>query len=357
MQARPLTHWNTARPVLKPFALRPGDTIGVLTPSSPSYTANEELFANGVANLERLGLKVKLGSLTEKRGSQGFRSGTAEERAKEFMDLILDDQVHGMITTIGGYTSSSLIPYLDFDEIRKQRKIFCGYSDITSLHLAILKFAGLRTVYGPAVMCWFGDWKDGEPKSTHWFMEAVSKHTVGPRAVAMPEMWSNHARSWATGAWKTVTREWKKQDGWLPLAEGVAEAPIVALNFNTLLSAAGTPYFPDLRGCILILEDMEAPMGRTERSLSQLLYMGVFDELKGLIIGKPEFFKGDEAPMTYEELFLEIIGPRNYPIVGRFDCGHTLPMIAIPQMTPVRLSVTRTRGVSFEFLDGGIETR
>ena len=147
--------------MIKPRRLAPGDTIGVFTPSSPSYISNEELFSQGLLNLKRLGFKVKLGDVTARRGSEGYRSASPEERARELMELIADHQVHAVMSTIGGNNSSSLIGYLDFDLIREKRKLMCGYSDVTSLHLAIQKFSGLSTVYGPAVMCWFGDWPDG----------------------------------------------------------------------------------------------------------------------------------------------------------------------------------------------------
>ncbi|WP_417353668.1 LD-carboxypeptidase, partial [Flavobacterium alkalisoli] len=122
--------------ILKPYKLNKGDTIGIFTPSSPAYRANEELFLNGVKNIEALGFKVKLGSLTAKRASQGYRSGTPKERAQEFMELIKDDEVKCLISTIGGMNSNSIIPYLDFDLIREKRKIICGYSDVSSLHLS-----------------------------------------------------------------------------------------------------------------------------------------------------------------------------------------------------------------------------
>ena len=349
--------FDEKQPLLKPYALRPGDTIGVFTPSSPAYIDGEELFLNGIENLKRLGFKVKLGNLTAKRGTQGYRSGTAEDRAKEFMGLILDDEVHGLISTIGGSNSSSMLGYLDYDAIRAKRKIMCGYSDVTSLHLAMMKFAGLSTIYGPSAICWFSDWPDGIAESSQWFLESLSTHTSGSRAIEVPNKWSNHRRGWANGDWKAIPRQWQEQDGWCCLNPGMIEAPIVALNLNTMLASAGTAYFPDLRGKILLLEDMEAPMGRTERSLRQLQYLGVFDDICGLIIGKPEVFDSNEAPFSYEDLFLEILGERPYPIVGRFDCSHTVPMISIPQQVPVRLNAKGNKNVSFEFLDGGVISR
>jgi len=80
--------------------------------------------------------------------------------------LLTDPEVAGLLSTIGGMNSSSMIPFLDFERIRQERKSICGFSDVTSLHMAILKFSGLRTVYGPSVMCRFGDWPHGIPESS-----------------------------------------------------------------------------------------------------------------------------------------------------------------------------------------------
>lgn len=341
--------------ILKPFGLKSGATLGIFTPSSPAYVWNEGLFENGVQNLKRLGFGVKVGSLTESRGSQGYRSGTPQDRASEFMELIEDPKVDGLISTIGGMNSSSLIPFLDFDKIRKSRKIICGFSDVTSLHLAILKFAGLRTIYGPSVMCWFGDWPNGVEESQEWFLDASMRHMNGSRSVKTPSHWSNHKRRWDNGDWKTVSREWYPNDGWRILSEGSIEAPILALNLNTLTSAAGTAYWPDFRDKILLLEDMEAPLSRTERALNQLKYIGVFDQIKGLIIGKPEVYDQQGASFGYDELIQEIVGPRSYPIISNFDCSHCVPMISIPQLAPVKLVAHHGSQVSFEFTNGSLE--
>ena len=139
------------------------------------------------------------------------------------------------------------------------------------------------------------------------------------------------------------------------LSEGVAEGPILALNLNTTLSAAGTEYWPNFEGKILLLEDMEAPLSSTERSLQHLKFLNVFDQVQGLIIGKPEFYQQQGAPFGYSDLISEVVGPRSYPIMTEFDCGHTVPMISIPQLTPVRLQAEGTNKVNFVFLDGGVE--
>ncbi len=181
--------------MIKPIALKPGDTIGVFTPSSPGYTHNSGLFENGLKNIEKMGFKVKLGSVTKSRKSEGYRSASPKERAAEMMELINDPEVRGLIATIGGMNSNSLIPFLDFNKIRETRKVICGFSDVTSLHLSIAMYSGLRTFYGPTVMCWFGDWPDGIPESTESFLQAVMHHTSGSRNFSVPKKWSNHKRN------------------------------------------------------------------------------------------------------------------------------------------------------------------
>ena len=108
-------------------------------------------------------------------------------------------------------------------------------------------------------------------------------------------------------------------------------------------------HWPDLEGIILLIEDMAAPLSRTERLLRQLQFTGAFDKIRGLIIGKPESFDQEGAPFGYDDLFREVIGSRVYPIVSNFDCGHTLPMISIPQLSRVRLDATLRRP-TFTFL-------
>ncbi|OFZ31037.1 MAG: hypothetical protein A2622_00070 [Bdellovibrionales bacterium RIFCSPHIGHO2_01_FULL_40_29] len=341
--------------IIKPKALKKGSTLGIFTPSSPAYKWNEGLFANGLETLKRLGFNIKLGQLTASRGFEGYRSGSPKERAEEFMGLIEDPEVDGLISTIGGMNSSSTIPYLNFQKIRHERKLICGFSDVTSLHMAILKYSGLKTIYGPSVMCWFGEWPNGIAESSNWFLDAVVHHQNGKRAVLAPEKWSNHKRRWDNSDWKSLPREWQKNEGWRVLSAGVAKAPILALNLNTLMSAAGTSYWPDFAGKILLLEDMEALLSRTERSLQQLNFIGVFDQIAGLIIGKPESYNQEAAPFDYDDLFREIIGVRSYPIISNFDCSHCVPMISIPQLSLVELNAKDTFKVSLQFLEGGIE--
>ncbi len=320
-------------PLVRPPALLPGDTVGVFAPSSPTHVQMRDKYEHGLDVLRRLGYRVKEGPLTASRTAQGYRSGTPQARAAELMELWLDPSVRAVISTIGGSNSASLIPYLDFSAMRATPKVLCGYSDVTSLHLAFLARAGVSTFYGPAVLPSFAEWPDMLPETRDSFLAAVSRVEGAPRMLEPPRRWSNHARSWAgaEGPWKTEPRHFEENAGWRCLRAGEVRAPVLVANLNTLCSNAGTDVFPALDGWILVVEEMDAPMSRVERNLRQLERIGVFDRVAGLVMGKPEFFRDEGAPFSMDELLLEIVGDREMPIVSGFDCGHTHPMLTIAQ--------------------------
>jgi muramoyltetrapeptide carboxypeptidase len=240
------------RALVRPPRLQPGNCIGIFTPSSPLHAgAFLEKFQHGKAMLERAGFKVKLGGVTASGKSEGYRSAGPLERAREFMDLYLDPTVHGLMSTVGGYNTSSFIEHLDYEAIRLTPKVVVGYSDLTSLHCAILTRAGVSTFYGPALFPSFGEWPQPPSETVEGFLEAVSKPWTGPRVMPVPSRWSRHFRNATNGEWKNVPRQWVNESGWRVLRPGMAEGPLYALNLNTLLTHAGTDTFPDLEGGIL----------------------------------------------------------------------------------------------------------
>ncbi len=324
--------------LIRPAALRPGDTVGVCTPSQPANVLFREKYQHGVGEIERLGFRVLEGQLTSRVTAQGYRSGTPRERAAELMALFRDPAVRGIVATIGGSCSASLIPYLDFDAIRQNPKIFCGYSDVTSLHLALLAHAGISTFYGPAVMPSFGEWPTVLPETRDSFLAAVTATQPAEREMLAPARYSRHFRDAKSDAWKTVPREWLLNPGPQVIYPGTVEAPCVAANLNTLLSAAGTDYFPDLTGRVLLLEEMSAELSMEERNLRHLERLGVFERVAGVLIGKPEFYSNEGAPFEYADLVREIVPQRaGVPVVMEVDVAHTVPMLTIAQETRVRV--------------------
>jgi muramoyltetrapeptide carboxypeptidase LdcA involved in peptidoglycan recycling len=118
---------------------------------------------------------------------------------------------------------------------------------------------------------------------------------------------------------------------------GEARAPLIGANLNTLVALAGTPYFPRVSGHVLAIEEMDAPFSHYERNLRQLQLMGVFDDIAGLIVSKPETPDAQGAPFGADDLLREVLGDVRYPVVVDADMGHTHPMITLAQGTPVAL--------------------
>lgn len=338
------------KPLIRPPALLPGSKIGIFTPSAPSNVNLRDKYLHGLIVLRKMGFEILEGELTRSQKSQGYRSGTPKERADEFMSLIRNKEITAMISTVGGANSSSMIPYLDFDEIRACPKVICGYSDVTSLHMAILAYSGLSTFYGPAVMPSFGEWPDILPETKESFLHAVQLHREGSRRLKPPAHWSNHCR-FGPGEWKTVPRQFLKNDGWRTLNSGSAIGSLIVANLNTLTTAAGTSYFPKLEGKILLIEEMNAPLSEEERDLRHLERLGVFDIIHGLVVSKPEVYDQQGAPFNYDDLILEVVGTnRKYPILTQFDCGHANPTLTLAEMCEVKVEAKRDFETNFEIL-------
>ncbi len=325
--------------LLKPILKQRQLTVGIFTPSSPAHVGLRDKFMHGVDNLRSLGFKVKLGELTASQSIQHHRTASGQSRAAEFMSLISDENIDIVMANIGGHNTSSLLPYLDYDLIRRSRKLICGYSDVTSLHMAIMTQSGLSTCYGPALTPSFGEWPLPDPTTLHYFRQLLSGGA--PYAIEAPPQWSNHFRDYARGRWKEGVKIYTNNPGWRGLKHGRVSAPLVCVNLSTVLAIAGTPYFPDLNGAILLIEDMEVSLSMFERRLMHLKLLGVFEGIKGLIFSKIEFPEKDLAYEAYESVLEEICAAYTFPIVSNFDCGHTVPMISFCQGASVTLEVAQ----------------
>lgn len=253
------------------------------------------------------------------------------------MELFLDPAIDGIMTTIGGSCSISVIEYLDFSAIAQHPKVFCGYSDITSLHMALMVKAGLRTFYGPALVPSFGEHPDILEYSKQSFLDTVVRPFTGPRTLQPPSEWSNQLRDAFTDEWKTGQRKMQPNSGWSIVRQGHVEAPLVAVNLNTFSNTLGTDVQPNLNGCILLIEEMTSLLEMEERKLWQLRRAGVFDQIQGLIVSKPDSFDACKADFRYTDILLEATNGYKFPIMTEFDCGHTYPMITVAQGTRTRL--------------------
>lgn len=135
--------------------LKVGDSIGIFSPSSPITYSCPKRFARAKKYLQNKGFKIVEGTLTGKYDF--YRSGSIMERAEELNNLIRNTEIKCIMTTIGGMNSNSILPFIDYDEFKRNPKIIVGYSDATAILLAIYAQTGINTYYGPALVALFGE--------------------------------------------------------------------------------------------------------------------------------------------------------------------------------------------------------
>jgi muramoyltetrapeptide carboxypeptidase LdcA involved in peptidoglycan recycling len=238
---------------------------------------------------------------------------------------------------IGGYNTASILPYLDYEKIKKSKKIFCGYSDITAIQMAVISKAKIPTIYGASLIPTFGEYNGVLKFIKDSFLNAIFNKEY---ELAVPYEWSNQMLDAFSDEWKIKKREFEKNQGWKILNNGKAIGKVLVFNINTLVSLLGNEYIPEIENSIVILEEMNASLDIEERNINALKLNGLFDKIKGLIFSKPETFDSKKSNMKYEDLISEIIGDRTYPIIYNFDCGHTIPSICIPQLSIIEIIAT-----------------
>jgi len=297
---------------LRPRALRPGDTIAVVAPSSP---AGAKRLDYGAGLLRDSGFDVRL--MPSTRTGRGYLAGeSAEAVAAELSACFADPTVHGILCARGGYGAMHLLPYLDWEAIRVNPKPFCGYSDITALHLAIRREAGFVTFHGSMVQR-----QGAEPELHPW-------SAAGLRAALT-----------ATTPLGTIS---SPQDGprTTAVVPGVATGPLVGGNLTLVAALTGTRWQLDARNCVLLLEDTDEAPYRVDRMLTQLLLAGAFDGVRGVLFGDSptcEAPQGDSRSFPLTAVLHERLAALGVPVLYGFPCGHTPWRATLPLGVPVTL--------------------
>jgi len=292
----------------KPHRLNYGDTLGIIAPASAP--PDPKAIDRSVEVLERLGFKPKLAPKVRKRW--GFLAGSDRDRAGDLMKMFTDPKVDGVICVRGGYGTARLLPLLDYGAIRKNPKVFIGYSDITSLHCAFLKISGLISFHGPMLNSDFIK-KDLPDFTLQSFLRALMQ-PVAPGSVSQ-----GYKK-------KTVTI----------LRGGKASGPLLGGNLSILCTTLGTAWQPSFKRVILFLEDLAEEPYRFDRMLTQLLNAGVLQQVAGVAIGinancGDKAKKSKEYRQTMEDVMRDRLLPLKVPIVTGLPFGHiplnaTLPI-------------------------------
>ena len=307
-----------------PKELNRGDEIRIVAPSRSMSVLKEEIVKIAKTNLEKIGFKVTFGKNTLKSSNEDFKCAAINERVEDLNDAFKDKNVKAIITAIGGYNVNQLLDYIDYNLIKKNPKIICGFSDNTALINAIYAKTGLITFCGPQFFS-FG-MKYGLEYTIDYFKKIFMEKT--DIEIKSSELWSND--KWMKNQ---EEREFINNKGMEVIQYGEAEGKIIGGNLCTLNLLQGTEYMPDLDNSILFIEDDgetgKAFMKEFDRNLQSLLHSAKGKKIRGLVIGRSEKIsemdrnKWKEIIETKREL-------KNIPIIINADIGHTTPIFTFP---------------------------
>jgi muramoyltetrapeptide carboxypeptidase len=314
--------------LIKPKALKVGDTIGLITPGS---FIDDKGLAKAISNIETLGFKVKLSKNIRK--IRGYNAGTKQERVDDLHSMFADKEVDGIWAARGGYGSVGLLPMIDFDLIKANPKVFVGYSDITALHLAIFQKTGIVTFHGPVASSNFTDY------TVKYLKNMIMKTSIPIKVFPSTE---NDKKS-------------KENKFFEPhiFNKGETIGRIIGGNLSLIDSMIGTDWELNLDNKLLFIEDIgEAPY-RIDKMMTHINQSIGFVKAKGLVLGVFEDCKkpDDEESLELPETFIDNINNLKIPSSYGFSFGHidnqfTFPMGILAKMNAEERSI--------EFLENAV---
>lgn len=315
-------------PLRKPSALKKGDTVGIVAPSSPPFEAGNLSFATDW--LQKMGIKFKLGAHLGK--SYSSYAGDDQARAEDLHTLWDDDQVSAILPLRGGAGATRLLPLLDFSLFERKPKILVGFSDITALLIAIHQKSNLVTFHGPTVGLMF------ETAYTHAHYQKAIMGISPLGLISDPPL-----EPWGS--------EYPPRR--MIIAAGKGRGRLTGGCLTLIRGLMGTDYEIETEGRIVFLEDVDEEPHNIDRMLSQLVLAGKFDRAAGIIIGdcsgcKPGGSKRNILPlnMSVEAILKERLGKLGIPVIFGLKFGHTADKITLP--LGVMASLDTTGSVRFE---------
>lgn len=299
---------STPRPLglSRPAPLVKGDTIGVV---APSYAPTPAWLLRGVQMMEEAGFKVILEAEVERE--RRFHQREDGQRAESLMKMWSNPEVKAVIAATGGYGAVRVIPYLDSDVFRRNPKVFVGYSDITALHLWLMRCARLRVFHGPTLddLCW-----TGQPTVSS-LLTALTEPRPGARL---------------SGPSVRAVRP------------GRAVGRLTGGNLSLVQQTIGTPYEIDTRDSILFLEETRDPMSFVDERLVHLRSAGLLRGVRGIVFGHLSLDRCEED--EFQDFLLDLLYDFDGPILMDFPAGHEAPNLTLPLGTDVELVSDESTG-------------
>lgn len=282
---------------IRPPRLHQGDCIALTAPAGAIF--NEESIQKATLAIESMGFRVRFGNTLHLK--QGYLAGTDEQRANELHQLFEDKEVHAIVAMRGGWGCARLLHLLNWKKLGAHPKLFSGFSDITTLLLALQQHTGLVTLHGPVGN---STW---EGFTTEQFLRLTTDPT--PALLQQPD-----------------------SEPLTILRGGIAEGHLYGGNLMVLCSLIGTAYLPDLKGALLFLEETEEEPYAIDRLLTQLSLAGILDQVAGIIFGKCNKCDAEEPEksFTLEEVLQQKLSQLKVPVVTGFRFGHVRDKFTIP---------------------------
>ncbi len=274
--------------------LKSGDKIALIAPSA--QIANIEKIQKGLDFLTSLGLQTVFAPHLYK--VRRYMAGTDKERAEDVQWAFTNPDIKAVFCVRAAAGAARILPYLDFNLIKKNKKPLVGFCDNAALMLALNKKSGIIS------------WNGFLP--SYDFREDSLDFLVQK---SLTDLMSGNSISITSG--KT-------------LRAGTTDGVFLCCNLSVLMKLAGTPYFPDLRGKILLVEDIHERLHKIDLMLQQLKQQPHFNALKGIIFGNFTDCAGDDEDGTLDDCFEDFLEGTNFPAIKYFNFGHTRSRYVLP---------------------------
>jgi muramoyltetrapeptide carboxypeptidase len=305
--------------IVKPKALKRGDTIGVVATAS---NIKQDLLEQGCRELENLGFKTYF--RPDITASFRYFSGPHERRTGEFIEMLKSPDIHAIFCARGGYGSGHLIPKIDRDLVRANAKIVNGSSDITVL-LNWIERCGVVSFHGPMVATAIREGTVGYDRAT--LLDLVQ----GKKNVRFPT------------------------DGTTVLRPGIAEGRLIGGCLSLVVATLGTKHEIETRDGILVLEDLDTKPYQIDRMITHMKHAGKFEGVHGVVFG--EMLNCAQHPnqgYTLQEILLDLLSEFKFPILFGFATGHTSrPNVIVPLGVRSRLDLSSSAPI-FELLEPAV---
>jgi muramoyltetrapeptide carboxypeptidase len=298
--------------ILRPNALRVGDLVAVAALSGGLDQDEASLFARGVEAIEQMGFAVRVSPLVDLDQRWWWAAARPREVAEEFNGLLRDPEVRAIFSLTGGRMTFSYLDLIDYEAVRADPKPLLGFSDISTLHLALHARTGLASVHSDLVTHGFGYWNECDETRREELEDIylrVLTSDIAPGVLPPGGRWE---------CWRS----------------GRAQGPLIGGLLNRLIKVQATPYAlgPErFDGAILFWEEVDTSTAAVWNDLHALRYAGVLDRIAGMVVGAPFEVKLTEGgPDTLREVVLDVLGERDIPVLGNVDVGHNPPNVPMP---------------------------